>query len=151
MSTVLPKGAKVVFLGDGEFDGPALQDTLSKVGWSYVCRTAMSTTATWDDTPFRLDALGACLQPGRLIALHKVYITRETYGPIMVLCCWAKGYQEPLYLVSNLATAEEACRLYQKRFRIETFFSDQKSRGLPIQQSHIADPQRLSGLFIAAC
>ena len=50
----------------------------------------------------------------------------------MVLCCWAKGYQELLYLVSNLATAEEACRLYQKRFRIETFFSDQKSRGFHI-------------------
>jgi hypothetical protein len=32
--------------------------------------------------------------------------------------CWAKGYQEPLYLVSNLATAEEACRWYQKRFRM---------------------------------
>jgi len=30
----------------------------------------------------------------------------------MVLWWWAKGYQEPLYLVSNLATAEEACRLY---------------------------------------
>jgi hypothetical protein len=151
MSTVLPEGAKVVFLGDGEFDGTALQDTLSKVGWSYVCRTAMSTTATWDGTPFRLDTLGACLQPGRLIELHKVYITRETYGPIMVLCCWAKGYQEPLYLVSNLATAEEACRLYQKRFRIETFFSDQKSRGFHIHKSHISDPQRLSRLLIAAC
>lgn len=69
----------------------------------------------------------------------------------MVLCCWAKGYQEPLYLVSNLATAEEACRYYQKRFRIETFFSDQKSRGFHIQQSHISDPQRLSRLLIAAC
>ena len=69
----------------------------------------------------------------------------------MVLCCWAKGYQEPLYLVSNLATAEEACRLYQKRFRIETFFSDQKSRGFHIHKSHISDPQRLSRLLIAAC
>ena len=146
MSRVIPKGATVVFLGDGEFDGTALQDTLSKVGWSYVCRTAMSTTATWDSTPFRLDTLGACLQPGRLLELHKVYITREMYGPIMVLCCWAKGYQEPLYMVSNLATAEEACRLYQKRFRIETFFADQKSRGFHIHQSHISDPQRLSRL-----
>ena len=36
----------------------------------------------------------------------------------MVLCCWAKGYQEPVYLVSNLATAEEACRLYQKGIRL---------------------------------
>ena len=41
----------------------------------------------------------------------------------MVLCCWAKGYHEPLYLVSNMATAEEACRLYEKRFRIETFLT----------------------------
>ena len=69
----------------------------------------------------------------------------------MLLCCWAKGYQKPLYLVSNMAPAEEACRLYQKRFRIETFFSDQKGRGFHIHQSHISDPQRLSRLFIAAC
>ena len=151
MSPVLPEGAKVVFLGDGEFDGTALQDTLSKVGWSYVCRTAMSTTATWDGTPFRLDTLGACSQPGRLIELHKVYSTRETYGPIMGLCCWAKEYQEPLYLVSKLATAEQAWRWYQKRFRIETFFSDQKSRGCHLHKSHISDPQRLSRLLIAAC
>ena len=78
-------------------------------------------------------------------------VTREAYGPIMVLCCWAKGYQEPLYLVSNMATAEEACRLYEKRFRIETFFSDQKSRGFHIHKSHISDVQRLSRLLIAAC
>ena len=49
---VIPEGAKVVFLGDGEFDGTALQDTLNKMGWSYVCRTAMSTTATWDGRRF---------------------------------------------------------------------------------------------------
>ena len=55
-STVIPEGAKVVFLGDGEFDGTALQDTLITMGWSYVCRTALSTTATWEGEPFRLDA-----------------------------------------------------------------------------------------------
>jgi len=119
LSTGIPAGANVVFLGDGEFDGTAWQDTLSTLGWSYVCRTAMSTTAMWEGAPFRLDVLGACLQPGRLIALQSVYVTREGYGPIMVVCCWAKGSQEPLYLVSNLATAEEACRWYHKRFRIE--------------------------------
>jgi DDE family transposase len=148
---VIPEGTQVVFVGDGEFDGTALQATLHEAGWSYACRTAMSTVATWEGAPFRLDALGACIQPGRLVELKEAYVTREAYGPIMVLCCWAKGYQEPLYLVSNLATAEEACRWYQKRFRIETFFSDQKSRGFHIHKSHISDPQRLSRLFIAAC
>ena len=149
--TVIPEGAKVVLLGDGEFDGTALQATLNEAGWSYVCRTALSTTATWDGTTFRLDTLGACLKPGRLIELKGVHVTRDAYGPIMVLCCWAKGYHEPLYLVSNMATAEEACRLYEKRFRIETFFSDQKSRGFHIHKSHISDVQRLSRLLIAAC
>jgi hypothetical protein len=148
---VIPAGTKVVFLGDGEFDGTALQATLNEAGWSYACRTALSTVATWEGETFRLDTLGACSKPGTLIALQEVKFTRDAYGPVMVLSCWAKGYQEPLYLVSNMASAEEACRYYQKRFRIETFFSDQKSRGFNIQKSHIADPQRLSRLFIAAC
>jgi len=72
VSLMVPEGAKVVFLGDGEFDGTVLQDTLNEIGWSYVCRTAMSTTAMWQGEPFRLDALGACLQPGRLIELKEV-------------------------------------------------------------------------------
>jgi Transposase DDE domain len=148
---VIPEGATVVFLGDGEFDGTALQATLHEAGWSYVCRTAMSTTAMWDGTMFRLDTLGAYLKPGRLIELKDVHVTREVYGPLMVLCCWAKGYHEPLYLVSNMAIAEEACRLYEKRFRIETFFADQKSRGFHIHKSHMSDVQRLSRLLIAAC
>src|SRR5215217_9449033 len=111
----------------------------------------MSTTATWDGQTFRLDTLGACLKPGRLIELKAGYCTQAAYGPLMVLCCWAKGYQEPLYLISNMATAEEACRWYQKRFRIETFFSDQKSRGFHIHKSHLSDVQRLSRLLSAAC
>ena len=140
MREVIPAGAKVVFLGDGEFDGTALQATLNEAGWCYVCRTAQSTVATWEGETFRLDTLGACSKPGTLIALQEVKFTRDAYGPVMVLSCWAKGYHEPQYLVSNMATAEEACRLYEKRFRIETFFSDQKSRGFHLHKSHISDP-----------
>jgi DDE family transposase len=151
MREVIPAGAKVVFLGDGEFDGTALQATLNEAGWSYACRTAQSTVATWEGETFRLDTLGACSKPGTLIALQEVKFTRDAYGPVMVLSCWAKGYHEPQYLVSNMATAEEACRLYEKRFRIETFFSDQKSRGFHIHKSHMSDVQRLSRLLIAAC
>src|SRR5437660_12544341 len=50
-----------------------------------------------------------------------------------------------------MAAAEEACRLYAKLFRIETYFSDQKSRGFHLHKSHLADPRRLSRLLIAAC
>ena len=151
MRELIPEGTPVVFLGDGEFDGTTLQETLNEAGWCYACRTALSTVATWEGTTFRLDTLGACSKPGTLIALKEVKFTRDAYGPVMVLSCWAKGYHEPLYLVSNMDAAEEACRYYQKRFRIETFFSDQKSRGFHLHKSHISDPQRLSRLVIAAC
>jgi len=88
---------------------------------------------------------------GSLIELKEVWFTRDAYGPIMLICCWAKGYKESMYLVSNMASAEEACRFYSKRFRIETFFSDQKSRGFHLHKSHLSDPQRLSRLLMAAC
>src|SRR6516164_1385528 len=129
VSGLIPEGAQVVFLGDGEFDGTRLQQTVQDAGWSYVCRTGCHRTAWWDGETFRLDTLGACSKPGTLVALSQVWFTRQEYGPIILICCWAKGCKEPLYLVTNMASAEEACRFYSKRFRIETFFSDQKSRG----------------------
>src|SRR5207244_13467 len=108
MREVIPEGAKVVFLGDGAFDGTALQATLHEAGWSDACRTAMSTVATWEGETCRLDTLGACSKPGTLIAFQEVQLTRDAYGPVMVLSCWATGYPDPLYVVSNMAIAEEA-------------------------------------------
>jgi hypothetical protein len=148
---LMPEGTTVVFLGDGEFDGVKLQETVNEAGWQYACRTSKSTTATWEEETLTLNELGSCLKPGRLIELKDVAFTQDAYGPVMVLCCWAKGHAEPLYLVSNMSCAEEAIRYYQKRFRIETFFSDQKSRGFHIHKSRLTDPNRLSRLLIASC
>lgn len=148
---LIPEGTKVVFLGDGEFDGIDLQATMKESGWFYACRTAKSTVATWEGVKFNLDLLGSSIKPGMLIELKEVQFTRNAYGPVMVLCCWAKDEAEPLYLVSNLSLAEEVIKYYQKRLRIEMFFSDPKSRGFNIQKSHLEDPQRLSRLLIASC
>jgi len=148
---LIPEETEVVFLGDGEFDGIKLQSRVEEAGWSYVCRTSYTTTASCEDERFRLDAMGACIKAGTVVALSEVLFTSEDYGPVTVMCCWAKGHKEPLYLVTNMSSSEEACRFYSKRFRIETFFSDQKSRGFNIQKSHLKDPQRLSRLLIASC
>jgi hypothetical protein len=50
-----------------------------------------------------------------------------------------------------MAAADEACRRYAKRLRLETFFADQKSRGFHVHKSHLSDPTRLSRLLMAAC
>jgi len=148
---LIPPGAHVVVLGDGEFDGPNLQHTLQEAGWSYVVRTGSNITVAWDGDTFRCETVGACIKPGTLVELRDVLFTEAAYGPIMLLCCWAKGYKEPLYVVTNIAAADEACRWYAKRFRIETFFSDQKSRGFHLHKSHLSESIRLSRLLMAAC
>jgi hypothetical protein len=50
-----------------------------------------------------------------------------------------------------MGSAEEACAYYRRRFKIETFFSDQKSRGFHLHKTHLSDPKRLSRLMIATC
>lgn len=148
---LIPPGASVVWLGDGEFDGTTLQPTVQDAHWSYVVRTGSHITVRWDGERFRCETVAACLKPGTLVALPDVHVTEAAYGPVMRLWCWAKGSREPLHRLTNLASADEACRLYAKRFRIETFFSDQQSRGFHLHTSHLAEPLRLSRLLIAAC
>src|ERR687886_2110756 len=76
ISELIPAGTPVVLLGDGEFDGTRLQQTLQDAGWSYVCRTGCHRTAWWDGETFRLDTLGGCSKPGTLVALSQVLFTR---------------------------------------------------------------------------
>jgi hypothetical protein len=87
----IPLGAAVVLLGAGAFDGTGLQHTVAAVGWSSVCRPGGHMTASWQGETFRLDTLGRCIKPGTLVACSEVHCTAAAYGPIMLICCWAKG------------------------------------------------------------
>jgi hypothetical protein len=91
MRACLPKGAQVVFLGDGECDGTALQGTLNEACWCDVGRTAQSTVATWEGGTFRLDTLGGSSKPEPLIALREGHLPRNVHEPVMGLSGWAKG------------------------------------------------------------
>jgi hypothetical protein len=148
VQALLPPGADVVFLGDGEFDGPQLQAQLNRYHWEYVCRTAKNTCLEVDGERVSFQELG--LQPGECRGLPQAHFSEQRYGPVLGIAWWAKGYTEPIFLVSNLDLVAEACHWYAKRFSIETFFSDQKSRGFRLDKSHLADPQRLSRLLMAA-
>ena len=145
---LVPAGADVIFLGDGEFDGVELQEKLDGLGWKYACRTA-SNTILYDGEEFSFQDL--VLQPGMCLCMEDVSFTRKRYGPVLAVAWWRNGYQEPIYLVSNMDLLEEVCEWYKKRFRIETFFSDQKTRGFHLHKSHLSDPKRLAKLMIAAC
>lgn len=149
LQDVLPPNAQTIFLGDGEFDGIELQATLQMVGLQYVCRTAKNTQLYEEDQLFSFSDL--LVQPNDLVSVPNVWFTHEGYGPVTVIAWWEKGYAEPIFLVTNFDLPDAACYWYKKRFRIETFFSDQKSRGFHLHKSHLANTQRLCTLMIAAC
>jgi len=141
----------VVFLGDGEFDGVNLQETIEDYGWKYVFRTGININIFWEDYELSCGDLAFHLKPGEWIGIPDVLFTNEKYGLVMLICWWREGCEKPIYLVTNMDSVEDAYAYYSKRFRIETFFSDQKSRGFNIHKSHLSDPKRLSRLLIAAC
>lgn len=145
----LPAGREVIFLGDGEFDGVGLLSALTAQGWQFVCRTAKNAVVWEGDTDLRLAWLN--IEPNTLIELENVFVTQNGFGPLLCVAYWEDGYDRPLYLLSNLELGQEAVYWYKKRFQIETFFSDQKSRGFGLDKSHLSDPERLARLLMASC
>src|SRR5579875_731425 len=153
---LLPPGRGIVFLGDGEFGGPDLLADVRAAGWHFVCRTARNVLLAEDGWPgetFRLSDLMAdgLLRPGEAVELTDLRLTAQGAGPFLVGAVWERGQKEPLLLVSSLDFLHEARAWYRRRFGIETFFSDQKSRGFYLCHSRLSDPQRLSRLLIATC
>ena len=51
IQVLIPAGADVIFLGDGEFDGTKLQEKLEEFHWKYACRTS-SNTILYDGEEF---------------------------------------------------------------------------------------------------
>lgn len=143
--------ADVVVVGDGEFDGVPLLTAVEAQHWHYACRTAHNILVHLPDSDewVPVDALG--VTRGARGAWAGVGFTQADYGPVQVIAWWAADCKEPLYLVTNFELPDEACAWYQRRFRIETFFSDQKSRGFNLQLSHLTDPVRVARLMIATC
>ncbi|CAA9330372.1 MAG: Transposase [uncultured Chloroflexia bacterium] len=149
LQPLMPPTAEVIVLGDGEFDGTDLQALIRDFGWQYVCRTAPNLLMTVYGTERLIGAMAPTR--GELLAVRPAWMTAARYGPVSLLAIWEAAYDEPIYLVTNMLDLAAALAAYRKRAQIETFFSDQKSRGFQIHKSHLSDPTRLTRLLIASC
>jgi hypothetical protein len=147
---LLPKESQVVLLGDAEYDTVEMIAWVEEnTTWKYVLRTSPQIYAQTENNnqPIR----DYPLEKGKVFYLKQVGFTQTSALKLNVISWWSAFYEEPIFLVTNIDNPYEACRYYRRRFRIETFFSDQKSRGFHIHKSHLAAPIRLSRLLIAAC
>jgi hypothetical protein len=146
---IVGKERRVIFLGDGEFNGIDLLRLLSGLGWFFVCRTSKNTVCSEAGEWYSLSDFP--LQRGDRYELEEVFYTQKGYGPLLLAAVWREEEDGPLCLISNLEFFDEVILWYKRRFQIETFFSDQKSRGFHLAHSHLSDPRRLERLLIATC
>jgi hypothetical protein len=147
---LLPADCQVVLLGDAEYDTTEMLLWLEgKPSWDYVLRTSPQ---IYVQEGSQSQSIGSYpLAKGQIFHRQQVGFTQEASVQLNLIGWWGSRYDGPLYLVSSLSNAYQACKYYRRRFQIETFFSDQKSRGFHIHKSHLSDPARLSRLLLAAC
>jgi hypothetical protein len=147
LKAIIPAKATVIFLGDGEFDGLTLIKTIKKYGWHFSLRTSKNRILREHDESFSFQ--NVCpLYNEKYFLIPNVRFD-QTDSPRFDAIVWHnKHYEDPIYLVTNIELAQEALYWYRKRFKIETMFSDKKSRGFNIHKSHISDPPRVAKLLI---
>lgn len=152
LGDVLPPSCRVVLLGDAEFDGHGVQKTCTKYQWDYVLKTANNTLIADNPHMDHACAIRDVAPPdgAKHLMLFNMYISAQAYGSVHVLYWHDKKYEHPLYLLTNLEYAPRVQALYRKRYRIETFFGDIKSRGFNIHKTKINKPQTLFNLLIVA-
>lgn len=146
---IIPDGSRVVLLGDGEFDGVDLQSIVNNWWWEYVLRTAETTTMCWKDHWFQYQETIPHLKPGAVFVVPDALFTKRGYGPVSGITWWRMDCKEPIHLVTNMKSTDEARLFYRMRFRIETCFSDNKGRGFNLQKSHLSKPDRINRLLMA--
>ena len=110
---LIPDGARVVVLGDGEFDGVDLQALVKGSGWDYVLRTSKTATLTWEGEEFRFDDVADHVSPGDVYDVPGAMFTQRKYGPVLAVTWWRNDCKEPIHLVTNMTSAEEACGYYR--------------------------------------
>jgi hypothetical protein len=147
---LLPEAAEVVLLGDAEYDTTEMLQWLQEnTTWHYVLRTSPQ---MYVHTAQGMQPIAALpLQQKQVVHYRQVGFTQAAAVQVNWVGWWGRTYDQPIYLLTNLPEKYLTCTYYRRRYRIETFFSDQKSRGFHIHKSHLSDPCRVSRLLLAAC
>ena len=134
---------EIVILGDGEFDGTTIQRMWKMWGWKYVVRTAKDTKLHKGQEEFKL---------GEIPLNTWVETYQQSDGNVVNAYLWHEPkYADPIPLLTNFESGYTAQLFYRKRFLIETFFSDQKSRGFFIHKTRLKKGRRIDRLLICTC
>lgn len=147
---ILPEGVPVIVTGDAEFDGTGVIEWLQRhPHWHYALRTAKNiiVQAVGASDGQALETLAP--PAGQDKFLEQLFFTQQQVGPVNIAIVWHEANQEYIYLVTDAGSLTQAQLWYRRRFKIETLFSDTKSRGFGLDKSGIRHPARMGRFIIA--
>ena len=139
---------RIVFLGDGEFDGSKLLEVVQNLGWEFVLRTSLDRRISADGT---LDGEKIEIRDIGLLPVANYGWIPNAIGAYNAVLWKEQGYDAPIPLLTNLELAEMACSYYRYRFSIETLFKDFKSSGFQIHKTKVSTPEMIGNLLIVVC
>lgn len=134
----------VIVLGDAEFSNQTLIQWLLKVDWGFVFRFQSSYHVRPEQSSEFLSARDLAnqydLKPGDLHYVKVAFTKKHKIENLAIILYWEEGYNDPIFLVTNLPSTQPPHIIYKKRFAIETLFSQFKSRAFNLAVTHIYYP-----------
>ena len=88
------------------------------------------------------------LSPGKVLLFSRNMDFGKGLEHISLSAGWAKGSQEPWYVLSGDAASREVFIDYSRRFGIEEGFRDEKSGGCDLEEGRIRDAEKLERLLL---
>lgn len=139
----LPRGAHILMTGDRFYATARLIGWCQEAGWGYRLRMKSNIT---------LQHRGGELMTGEIAELMpKGLVKAELHGTGILTnigILHEEGHKEPWIIAMDAAPSEYTVLDYGMRRSIEAMFSDFKTRGFGITQSHIKKPDRLERLIL---
>lgn len=143
LDTVMPEGAEVLFLGDRFFGTAGLIKACQDRGWSYRIRLKGNLTCQHE---------GGEITTGEIVGMPGYGIENaELYGTGVVTnigVLHEKGHDEPWIIAMDAAPSRITVLDYGLRWSIESMFSDMKTRGFGLEDTHLQRPERVTRLIL---
>ena len=149
--TLLPEPGQVWVMGDAGFQSVLLLRWLGHQHWHYVIRQPGNNQVRWTGQDWiKLNAIP--LKEGETRYIGWVRLAeKHDAGWFWLTLHWAKGEDEPWFLISDQAGKRNIINLYGLRMWTEEMYGDLKGHGFDLEATHLDDVNRISRLVLTVC
>jgi hypothetical protein len=149
----IPYNCSVELVGDCGFRYSGLLHWLREREWHFVIRQPGETRVRLSSGQW-LPLHTLSIKPGQTRVIGWVWIAKTNpLGPVWLVLHWARGEEEPWFLVSDRSPEHPTplIRTYKRRMWMEEMFGDMKGHGFDLESTHLRHAKRIERLILGVC